>query len=65
MNFQPLKNLVIHIKQNKGNFQKKIHGIIEGEKMNAKIGGDDVASVEELYLSPITGPVNGSDYYVR
>ena len=33
--------------------------------MKAKIGGDDVASVEEAKISPITGSVNEIDDYVR
>ena len=33
--------------------------------MKSKIGGDDVASVEEAKISPITGSVNEIDDYVR
>ena len=44
---KPVKKLMIHKKAKKMSLLKKIDGISASEKMNAKIGGDDVPSVEE------------------
>ena len=43
---QPIKKLMIHIKEKNVISEKKIHGISEGDKLSAKIVGDDVDLVE-------------------
>ena len=62
---QPVKKLMIHIKEKNISFLEKIHGISKGKKNNVKIGGDNAASVEEEEISPSTRSVGGSDVSVR
>ena len=58
---QPVKKFMTNIKEKKMSFLKKIHEICKGEKMNDKIGGDDVVFVEESEMRLNTGSVNGYD----
>ena len=38
-----------------------MHGICEGDKRNYNIGGDDVASFDEIEMRSITDTVNEND----